>query len=295
MMVRGSLYAFCLVLSVFIDTARAQSNVDMDGAISDKAMPGSLAKTCETIEMEANNHGLPPGFLARLIWRESRFNPNALSPKGARGIAQFMPATARERGLADPFDPGPALAASAAYLKDLKARFGNLGLAAAAYNSGPNRVARWRSDSSHLPGETRAFVRAVTGLTADEWSAPDPRAPDFTLHKALSFRDACMRLARPVRATRRQAIAESNAAKPWGALIATHFTQNKADAALKHLAIVHPVVSDHQPVELVKRRNPSRGGKIMYRVVLGADDRDGARALCTHMKQSGGACIVVRN
>src|SRR5690606_17190281 len=60
---------------------------------------------CRIIAREASRRVLPPDFLARLIWRESLFDPNAVSPKGAQGIAQFMPGTARERGLADPFLP----------------------------------------------------------------------------------------------------------------------------------------------------------------------------------------------
>ena len=64
------------------------------------------------------------------------------SPKGAEGIAQFLPSTASWHGLADPFDPTESLWHSAAYLRELLNRFGNLGLAAAAYNAGPARVAR---------------------------------------------------------------------------------------------------------------------------------------------------------
>ena len=64
-----------------------------------------------------------------------------VSPKGAAGVAQFMRATASWHGLADPFEPVEALRHSAAYLRELLDRFGNLGLAAAAYNAGPGRVA----------------------------------------------------------------------------------------------------------------------------------------------------------
>jgi soluble lytic murein transglycosylase-like protein len=63
-----------------------------------------------------------------VIWQESRFNALAVSPKGAAGIAQFMPATASWHGLADPFDPTESLRHSAAYFRELLNRFGNLGL-----------------------------------------------------------------------------------------------------------------------------------------------------------------------
>ena len=72
-----------------------------------------------------------------------------MSPKGAEGIAQFMPRTADWHGLADPFDPIEALRHSAGYLRELRDRFGNLGLAAAAYNAGPGRVSAWLA--SHRP------------------------------------------------------------------------------------------------------------------------------------------------
>ena len=80
---------------------------------------------------------------ARVIWQESCFDALAVSPKGAAGIAQFMPATASWHGLANPFDPIEALRHSAAYLRELLSQFGNLGLAAAAYNAGPARVSAW--------------------------------------------------------------------------------------------------------------------------------------------------------
>jgi soluble lytic murein transglycosylase-like protein len=93
-------------------------------------------------------NGLPFEFLARVIWQESRFRPDAVAPitrtgQRAQGIAQFMPVTAAERFLHDPFDPVQALPKSAQFLRELRAQFGNLGLAAAAYNAGPQRVRDW--------------------------------------------------------------------------------------------------------------------------------------------------------
>ena len=82
-------------------------------------------------------------FLHKLIRQESGFDRTAISPAGAQGIAQFMPATAATRGLDDPFDPKKAIPEAAHYLSDLRKQFGNLGLAAAAYNAGPDRLRRW--------------------------------------------------------------------------------------------------------------------------------------------------------
>src|SRR4029077_7898411 len=110
----------------------------------------------------------------RVIWQESRFNAQAVSNKGAEGIAQFMPSTADYRGLIDPFDPIEALHHSASYLHDLKMQFGNLGLAAAGYNAGPARVAAWLAGRRARPGATRTYVASITGWTAYEWASPSP-------------------------------------------------------------------------------------------------------------------------
>src|SRR5580658_5660465 len=69
----------------------------------------ALATLCGIVESSAMAEGLPVGFFTRLIWRESAFRPTAVSPAGAQGVAQFMPRTAWERGLADPFDPAAAI------------------------------------------------------------------------------------------------------------------------------------------------------------------------------------------
>jgi hypothetical protein len=131
---------------------------------------------CQRIESAAVANGLPLEFLTRLIWQESRFDEHAVSRAGAQGIAQFMPKTAEWVGLGDPFDASEAIGKSAALLRDLRAQFGNLGLAAAAYNAGPKRVSDWLARRRALPRETLDYVRIVTGHAAEEWtfSAPAP-------------------------------------------------------------------------------------------------------------------------
>lgn len=85
-------------------------------------------RICRALAIAAEANDLPVAFFTRLIWQESWFNPNAVSRAGAQGVAQFMPGTARLRGLADPFDPFAAIAKSAQHLRDLNRAFGNLGL-----------------------------------------------------------------------------------------------------------------------------------------------------------------------
>jgi soluble lytic murein transglycosylase-like protein len=103
---------------------------------------------CQVVQSAAAANGLPFEFFAQVIWQESRFRSDAVGPitrsgQRAQGIAQFMPMTAAERLLHDPFDPVEALPKSAEFLRDLWTQFGNLGLAAAAYNAGPQRVRDW--------------------------------------------------------------------------------------------------------------------------------------------------------
>src|SRR5205085_8177280 len=99
---------------------------------------------------------------------------------GALGIAQFTPETASEHGLINPFDPVHALFSAGRLLRKLNQRYGNLGLAAAAYNAGPHRVNAWLAERQGLPGETRAYVVRITGHAAARWMtgelAHDPEA-----------------------------------------------------------------------------------------------------------------------
>src|SRR5258708_4539167 len=95
---------------------------------------------CRMIEGAAAAHRMPVDFFTRLIWQESSFRPGVVSGAGAQGVAQFMPGTAAERRLADPFDPEQAIPKSAELLRELRERLGNLRLAAAAHNAGSARV-----------------------------------------------------------------------------------------------------------------------------------------------------------
>jgi soluble lytic murein transglycosylase-like protein len=113
---------------------------DTNGAGSPAAPANTVEVVCHRIESAALANELPLEFLTRLIWQESRFDDRAISRAGAQGIAQFMPKTAEWIGLGDPFDAAEAIGKSAALLRSLRAQFGNLGLAAAAYNAGPKRV-----------------------------------------------------------------------------------------------------------------------------------------------------------
>jgi hypothetical protein len=157
---------------------------------------------CELIESAASGEALPFEFFARLIWQESRFNPRAVSPAGAQGIAQFMPKTANGRGLADPFEPTSALQESAEFLRELVQQFGNVGLAAAAYNAGAKRVNDWLAKRGALPRETQNYVQIITGRSAEKWAAAEPP----TNEQAADFQ--CNEIAKMVAQRRRDAAVE---------------------------------------------------------------------------------------
>jgi Transglycosylase SLT domain len=90
--------------------------------------------------------------------------------------------TAAERLLRDPFDPVQALPKSAEFLRQLRAQFGNLGLAAAAYNAGPQRLRDWLAGKRTLPSETRIYVRNATGRSVQEWALA--RSKIFDAHNS---------------------------------------------------------------------------------------------------------------
>lgn len=150
-----------------------------------------VANVCRKIETSALAHGLPPGFLAKLIWKESRFDPNAISPAGAEGIAQFMPGTAAIWKLENSFEPMSAISASARLLGYLSKGYGNLGLAAAAYNAGETRVDNWRAGRSGLPAETRGYVYSITGYKASKWKRGKTPKVTFVLDETRPFQAAC--------------------------------------------------------------------------------------------------------
>jgi soluble lytic murein transglycosylase-like protein len=167
----------------------------------------SRSGLCSAIVSVAQANELPIPFFANLIWQESSFQSKTISSAGALGIAQFIPETAIEHGLMNPFEPIQALFASGQLLRKLHRQFGNLGLAAAAYNAGPGRVNEWMGARKSLPGETRAYVARITGHRADQWLSrqfvQDPeaalmpaRAPCVEVKEAVAEQTQIVRVSR---------------------------------------------------------------------------------------------------
>jgi hypothetical protein len=255
---------------------------------------------CALIDEAASQHRLPIDFFTRLIWKESRFRQDALSPKGAQGIAQFMPGTAALRGLADPFDAREAIPASAHYLGDLAKRFGNLGLAAAAYNAGEKRVSDWRAGIGGLPFETRDYVITITGIAADDWTAPgaamkpverplppDERPPATCLGVAAL-------LGKPRAAVEMMANYPQAGWAPWGVQVAGNFSLNRALASYAALQNRYADILGGQPPMVVRAVNKSRGSAPVFQLRVPAQSRDEAGDVCGRLKAAGAACVVLK-
>src|ERR1700720_4862442 len=184
---------------------------------------------CRLIESSARTQSLPVAFLTRLIWQESSFRPNTISPAGAQGIAQFMPKTADERGLANAVDPEEAIPKSADLLAGLKQRFGNLGLAAAAYNAGPARVANWLAGPGNLPAETRDYVLIITRHPVEDWTGE--ATAEMLTDGAISSKLSCLQATLAIRRSEPRSVAASAFVAPWGVQLAGSFSKAAALAA----------------------------------------------------------------
>jgi hypothetical protein len=255
---------------------------------------------CLMIESAARAHNLPLEFFARVIWQESRFQPNVVGPRTrsgdrAQGIAQFMPRTAAERGLFDPFDPVQALPKSAEFLRELADQFGNLGLAAAAYNAGPGRVREFLSARRSLPAETRHYVLAITGISVDEWAASGKREPAPVAKPGCGELMALLHRAPNPFVQKLEQRVNIVAAAPWGVQLAAGFSRDHALSNYAMLAKRYATVLEGRDPSLLSTLLRSRGTQPFYQVRVGADTRAAAETLCGSIRRAGGACFVLRN
>lgn len=279
-----------VVLPLQLDGASANQEFErVDPDATEKTY--DAAALCDLISAAAEEHGLPKPYFARLIWKESRFDISAVSPAGAQGIAQFIPATAMRRKLRDPFDPEQAIPASAAYLADLRADFGNLGLAAAAYNSGEQRVSRWLAKGGYLPFETEDYVLAILGKPVDTFREATKDEEQPPLDSGKSFDEACRALpVKPATAT----LYASTDVPPWGVQVAGNFNRTAAVKQWERVRATHArIIGDVEPAIFAKRGTIGR--RQMHVVQIGASDKREASDLCNRLRLAGGSCVVVRN
>src|SRR5262245_10948350 len=268
-------------------------NREIDGSettMSETTTPtASFDPVCHTLTTAADANDLPLEFLTRLIWQESRFDPAAVSPAGAQGVAQFMPKTAVSRGLANPFDPIEAITKSAELLRDLRTQFGNLGLAAAAYNAGPKRVQDWLARRRSLPRETQAYVRIVTGRSAEEWTAAKSSALNVVLPDGVP----CPQIAKLF--TKRHTPTSASPSKSevvWAVQLIGDASETNALAAYSQLQKRYPsILGAYQPLVI---QNQGKSAS-WYRVRIGTNTRESAERLCSSLRAAGGSCLVQRN
>jgi Transglycosylase SLT domain len=244
---------------------------------------------CDTLAAVAAHHELPADFFIRLIWQESRFNPNAVSFKGAQGVAQFMPGTARMRGLEDPFDPAQAIPKSAELLRDLNREFRNLGLAAAAYNAGSGRVRDWLDGRKPLPGETIAYVRLVTGRSADEWAGKQKPPGEASgavrvpcTQAGLTIPDQAGTVPLPRRPV-----------PTWGAEVAGGPTQAKALARYREVQAKYPAILGSREPHFVVRGIVGDMGAVRARAAT--ETRADADKVCAALRAAAWTCDVMHN
>jgi hypothetical protein len=251
---------------------------------------------CNIIETEAKRRGLPETYFARLIWRESMFDPDAVSPKGAEGIAQFMPGTAKLRGLDDSFAPHKALPASASFLADMRRDLGNLGLAAAGYNAGADAVRGWLAQQRSLPLETQDYVLFITGRPAEDWAKPDSDHAIPGIGKDPLFHKNCVKLVK-----RQTALPAASATpverapwKPWGVVVSGGFSESRALLAFRTIKKRYPSLLNGKKPLVTRKRSPM-GRRKLVNVMVGADSRGEADGLCGRLQALGGACMVLKN
>jgi hypothetical protein len=261
---------------------------DKIGAAVSSGPTLTIDSVCPALAAAANANDLPLDFFRALIWQESRFDPRAVSRAGAQGVAQFMPATASARGLADPFDAAEAITKSAQLLRDLRHEFGNLGLAAAAYNAGPGRVRDWLAGRRDLPGETRIYVRLVTGRSAQEWA--DAQEPAVAMHItndapcpqiAGRFTDPSPRVQPPT------------AQSIWSVELVGSSSETGALSAYYQLQQKHAtLLAGHEPRVVFHGVVRDMG---WARVRVDAESRASAQRLCGSLRAAGAGCDVLRN
>src|ERR1700733_5520381 len=254
--------------------------------------PPTAEDICRAVEQDAAENDLPVEFFARVIWQESRFNARAVSAKGAQGIAQFMPSTADYRGLIDPFDPIEALKNSASYLRDLKTQFGNLGLAAAAYNAGPGRVAAFLAGRRSLPSETRNYVAIITGWTADDWASPKPpETSETTIPQGIP----CTRLANLILAPKAEAQRIAAYVPRWGMQLTANWSESRAREITRMIQKKFGSGTGAREPIVIRSRGIGLGFATRYNIRIGDDDRSYLERFCNKLIAAGGACVVLRN
>lgn len=248
---------------------------------------------CQALLTASTRHGLNTNFFTRLIWQESRFNPNARSHANAQGIAQFIPSTAKIRGLSDPWNPAEALDESARYLAVMVQRYGNEGMAAAAYNGGEGRITRYLDRKINLPSETWNYVQIITNTDAKTWRDNPPADRSFTLTQGQDFIPACLAMAKDRIYTKYKDARPQY--KAWGVQLAAGASRSKARASFRRRAAQCKNAMRGKSISYIYKRSPARGRKGLYNARVEFNSRAAAAGFCARLKRSGCVCAVYKN
>lgn len=264
------------------DTAAATSAVTTaitrGGVVAFTGNPASLpplprkktltgrAALVDMAEQTARRHGLRPELVHAVILAESRYDPRALSHKGAMGLMQLMPGTARRYGVADPWSPSDNVDGGVRYLRDLMRQFEDLELALAAYNAGENAVLRY---GRAIPpfAETEVYVERVKGF-----------------YGRLQSGSSVAKLI-----TRGSGVG-STRLSGWGVILGSYFDRKQARAVINdHRSALRSVTKRGRPTVVKRERE---GGQRYAALLVGMNEKD-AGAACKLLWSRGAYCLTL--
>lgn len=200
-----------------------------------------------------------------------------------------MPGTAEVRGLEDAFNPAEALRASAEYLSELSGIFGNLGMAAVAYNGGEHRAERFIAGEGVLPLETHAYVYGITVYSATTWRDAPPTELDLSFESDGTFQEGCI-----ARAENREFREFQEPLLPWSVIVTSNISREGVERHVARLRNRHGSVLRGETVGYSYGRTPGMR-RALHLAQIGKTSRSEADAFCERLRAAGGACIVLRN
>ncbi len=286
MMCRQLLAIFALL---FLVSAAHTAPTAHQAQANESIGPATLDRVCGLIKASADRYKIPAPLLARLLWTESKFNVDAADNQGRRGIAEIVPSVARERKIKAPHDLEEAIPSAAAYIGTLRDRFGNDGLAVAAYKLGEKRLATWISNGGGvMPTRIENFVYEVTLRDAQFFMDPRQNYTAPPLKGTEPFAEACRAMPKDARVTR------EHLDTLWGAVVAGNFRRS---AVLKQWGdlVGHHKQAIGNLAPAVQKWETPLGRAGIYAAKVYTSTRGEANEVCDRIHSAGGACIVLKN
>ena len=251
----------------------------------------TVSKVCDLIRTSADTYKLPEPFLARLLWTQSEFHPDAADTSGGVGVARLTSSVARDFQIDDRRNIDRSIPAAAAYVARLKARFGNEGLAAAAFNVGEDNFAAWMGgDRKSMPVPTDNFVYEVTGQNAEVFLNPSYRDQEPPPLTSAAADRSCKDMPKMGIAAQNRVDHE----RLWSAIVAGSWRRSTVIRQWTGFADSHRAATENLQPSIQKWSTPlGRAG--VYAAKVYTQDRVAAENVCDRLHRVGGACIVMRN